>query len=168
MQLSTGSINRKLRAGSSVKRGKFGVWTCRRYCRKNGNVRVFCVRKYWYNCKFWQPRLECDTSYQPPLGPAVLKPGFDLCVRHLQTLGQSCPLGARQVFLPVEALLQFADLNSGERGAGLFPFGRCPVLVRVSYPPSDGERHQGCCREREREREAPVSGRWDCTQFQPD
>jgi len=94
-------------------------------------------------------------SYEPPLGPAVLEPGFDLCVGHLQTLGQGGPLGAGQVLLPVEALLQLADLNSGEGGAGLFPFGWCPVLVRVSYPPRNGERHQSRCK---KDRDNPVSG----------
>lgn len=94
-------------------------------------------------------------SYGPPLGPAVLEPGFDLCVRHLQALGQGGALGAGQVLLPVEALLQLADLNPGEGRAGLFPFGRSPVLVRVSYPPRDGERDQSRCEER---RDKPVSG----------
>ena len=111
--------------------------------------------------------LERELSYRPPLGPAVLEPGFDLRVRHLQALGQGGPLGARQVLLPVEALLQLADLNSGEGRAGLFPLGRRPVLVRVSYPPGDGERHQSRCgsKERERqggremERDAPVRGK---------
>lgn len=45
-----------------------------------------------------------DISYQPPLGPAVLKPGFDLRVCHLETLCQSCPLGAGQVLLSMETL----------------------------------------------------------------
>lgn len=89
---------------------------------------------------------EHDVSYRPPLGPAVLKPGFDLRVCHLQAFGQGCPLGAGQVLLPVEAFLQLADLHSGEGGPGLFSFWRRPVLVRVSYPPRDRERHQSCCR----------------------
>ena len=93
-------------------------------------------------CKF-----EHNLSYQPPLGPAVLKPGFDLCVCHLQALRQSCPLGAGQVLLPVEAFLQLADLNSGKGSPGLFPFRRSPVLVRVSYPSRNCERHQSGCRE---------------------
>lgn len=86
-------------------------------------------------------------SHPPPLGPAVLEPGFDLRVRHLQTLGQSCALGAGQVLLPVEPFLQLADLNPGERGSGLFPLGGRPVLVGVSYPPRNSERHQSRWRE---------------------
>lgn len=105
-----------------------------------------------------------NLSYQPPFGPAVLEPGFDLRVCHLQTLGQGCSLGAGKVLLSVEALLQLADLDPGEGRAGLFPFGRCPVLVRVPYPSRNGERHQSRCRdpgegETERERSTPVRGR---------
>lgn len=110
--------------------------------------------------------LERELSYRPPLGPAVLEPGFDLRVRHLQALGQGGPLGARQVLLPVEALLQLADLNSGEGRAGLFPLGRRPVLVRVSYPSGDGERHQSRCGNKERRKERGREGdgethRWE-------
>lgn len=94
---------------------------------------------------------------QPPLGPAVLKPGFDLCVGHLQAFRQGGPFGAGQILLPMESLLQLTDLDAGERRAGLFPFGRCSVLVRVPYPPGDGERHQSCWKEqRERNRCAMI------------
>lgn len=68
----------------------------------------------------------------PPFRPPVLKPGLNLRVRHLQGLGQSGALGGRQVLLPMEALLQLADLHPAERGARFFPLGRRPVLVRVA------------------------------------
>lgn len=96
-------------------------------------------------------------SYQPPLGPAVLEPGFHLRICHFQTLGQSCAFGAGQILLPVETLLQLTNLDPGEGGARLFPFGRRTVLVRVSYPPRYGERYQGGCGEESTE--TPVSGR---------
>lgn len=80
----------------------------------------------------------------PPFSAAVLEPGFDLCVCHLQTLGQGCSLGAGQILLPMETLLQLADLDSGEGGPRLFPFWRGSVLVRVSYSSCDSERHQSC------------------------
>lgn len=83
------------------------------------------------------------SSHRPPLGSAVLKPGFDLRVRHLQTFGQSGPLGAGQILLSVETFLELADLNPGEGCPRLFSLWRGPVLVRVSYPPRDGERNQG-------------------------
>lgn len=92
--------------------------------------------------------------YRPPFGPPVLKPGLDLRVSHLQTLGQSCPLGAGQVLLPVKAFLQLADLDSGKRGSRLFPFGRSPVLIRVSYPTRNGKRYQSRCRGKKNKREA--------------
>lgn len=72
----------------------------------------------------------------PPFCPSVLEPGLDLCVRHLQGLGQGGALRRRQVLLPVETLLQLADLHPAEGRAGLFPLGRRPVLVRMSDPSS--------------------------------
>lgn len=82
----------------------------------------------------------------PPFCPSVLKPGLHLCVRHLQGLGQGGSLGRRQVLLPVEALLQLADLHPAEGRARLFPLGRRPVLVRVSDSAGHGERREGGCR----------------------
>lgn len=48
----------------------------------------------------------------PPFSASVLEPGFDLSVGHFEGFGKSGPLGRRQVFLAVEALLQLADLQS--------------------------------------------------------
>lgn len=79
----------------------------------------------------------------PPFCPPVLKPGLDLSVRHLQGLGQRGALSGRQVLLPMEALLQLADLDPAEGGAGLFPFWRRPVLVRVADTTGHGERREG-------------------------
>lgn len=93
----------------------------------------------------------------PPLGPAVLKPGFDLGVCHFESFSQSCSFSAGQVFLSVEALLQLTDLHSGERRTGLFSLRWCAVLVRVTNTPSHSERRQGCCGMWIR-REKPVTG----------
>lgn len=87
----------------------------------------------------------------PPFCPSVLKPGLHLCVRHLQGLGQRGSLGRRQVLLPVEALLQLADLHPAEGGARLFPLGRRPVLVRVSDSAGHGEWREGSWRRQGRE-----------------
>ncbi len=83
-------------------------------------------------------------SVSPPLGPAVLKPGFDLGVCHFQSFSQRCSFSAGQVFLSVEALLQLTDLHSGERRTGFLSLRWCAVLVRVTNTPSHGERRQGC------------------------
>jgi len=84
-------------------------------------------------------------SFSPPLGPAVLKPGFDLGVCHLQSFGQGCSFSTGQVFLSVEALLQLTDLHSGERCAGLLSLRWCAVLVRVTDTPGHGKGRQSCC-----------------------
>lgn len=81
----------------------------------------------------------------PPFCPSVLKPGLDLCVRHLQGLGQGGALGWRQVLLPVKPFLQLADLHPTERGARLFPLGRRTVLVRVADATGHGEGREGSC-----------------------
>lgn len=83
----------------------------------------------------------------PPLGPAVLKPGLDLGVGHLERLGERRPLGRGQVLLPVETLLQLADLHPREGGAGLLALGRSAVLVGVPDPPGhrEGRERRRCC-----------------------
>lgn len=78
---------------------------------------------------------ERRVSILPPFGASVLEPGLDLRVGHLQRLGQGGALGRRQVLLPVEALLQLADLHAAEGRARLFPLGRRAVLVRVTDAP---------------------------------
>jgi len=88
--------------------------------------------------------LLCTPAVSPPLGPAVLEPGLDLRVRHLQALGEARALRGREVLLPVEALLQLADLHARERRAGLFPFRGSSVLIRVTDPPGHGERNESC------------------------
>lgn len=92
-----------------------------------------------------------ESAILPPFCPSVLEPGLHLCVRHLQGLGQGGSLGRRQVLLPVEALLQLADLHAAEGGARLFPLGRRPVLVGVSDSAGHGERREGSCRRQGRE-----------------
>lgn len=62
-----------------------------------------------------------------------------MCVGHLQGLGQGGALGRRQVLLPMEPLLQLADLHPAEGGARLFPLGRRPVLVGVADATGHGE-----------------------------
>ena len=53
------------------------------------------------------------SSALPPLSSPVLEPSLDLCVRHLELLGQRSPLAAGQVFLFVEPLLQLVNLIYG-------------------------------------------------------
>ena len=69
----------------------------------------------------------------PPLRPPVLEPGFDLRVGHFERLGQGGALGRGQVLLPVEALLQLADLQAREGRARLLLLGGRPVLIGVTY-----------------------------------
>ena len=69
----------------------------------------------------------------PPFRPPVLEPRLDLRVRHLQGLGEGGALRRRQVLLPVEALLELADLQARERRPRLLLFGGRAVLVRVTY-----------------------------------
>jgi len=76
----------------------------------------------------------------PPFCSSVLEPGFDLSVCHLQGLGERGALRGREILLPVEALLQLADLHAAERRARLFPLWRSSVLVRVTDPSCHGER----------------------------
>lgn len=84
-------------------------------------------------------------SFSPPLGPAILKPGFDLGVCHLQCFGQGGSFSTGQIFLSVEAFLQLTDLHSGEGCAGLLPLRWCAVLVRVANAASHSEWSQSCC-----------------------
>lgn len=80
----------------------------------------------------------------PPFCSSVLEPCFDLCVSHLEGLGQSRSLCGSQVLLSVKAFLQLADLQASKRRPGLFLLGGRPVLVRVTYTTcySEGwERH---------------------------
>ncbi len=57
----------------------------------------------------------CSHARQlPPLCPPVLEPRLDLGIRHFEVLGEGGALGRGKVFLLVEALLQLADLDTGE------------------------------------------------------
>ena len=85
--------------------------------------------------------------FSPPFGPPVLEPGLDLCVRHLQVLGQRRPLSGGEVLLLVEALLQLADLDPAEGRPRLLPLGRRPVLVGVPDPPP--RQREGPCKKEE-------------------
>lgn len=88
----------------------------------------------------------------PPFCPSVLKPGLDLCVCHLQGLGQGGALCRRQVLLPVKPFLQLADLHPAERGARLFPLGRRSVLVWVADTTGHGEGREGSWKEGKKRR----------------
>lgn len=82
----------------------------------------------------------------PPFGSAVLEPGLDLRVRHLQRFGECRALRRGQILLSVKALLQLADLHATKRRARLFPLGRRAVLVRVTDPPRYRERRESGCK----------------------
>lgn len=84
----------------------------------------------------------------PPFGTPVLKPRFDLCVGHLERLGQGRAVHGRQVSVFVELLLELRYLAARERRARLFPLGRRPVLVRVSDAPGAEQSSGATCRQR--------------------
>lgn len=104
----------------------------------------------------------CQNITSPPFGAPVLEPGFDLSVGHLQSFGKSCPLSRRQVLLPVEPLLELADLQPGKRSPGLLLLWRRPVLVRMTYATCHSEGWEGHWRGKDRagqERRRTSSGK---------
>lgn len=86
----------------------------------------------------------------PPLCPSVLKPGLNLCIRHLQGLGQGGALSRGQVLLSVKTFLQLTDLHPAEGSAWFFPLGRRPVLIWVANTAGHREGREGSCSEKEK------------------
>lgn len=102
--------------------------------------------RVWYLINTW---LGCSSSmtthgHSPPFCPPVLEPCLDLSVGHFQGFGEGGSLCRSQVFLAMKSLLQFADLDSGERRPRFFTLGRSPILIRVSDPAGHCEGGQGC------------------------
>jgi len=91
------------------------------------------------------PSILSDKWLLPPFGASVLKPGFDLRVRHLQPLGQRGALGGGQVLLLVETLFQLANLQKKRRPS--IEVSKARFFLRLQREMS--VRHQVECKQRE-------------------
>ena len=110
--------------------------------------------KYAFNNKTMKRKMSCFKSDYgifccwastalPPFGASVLEPSFDLGVCHLQSLGEGGSLGRRQIFLPVKAFLQLADLQPCERRPRFLLLRRRSVLVWMTYTTCHSEGWEG-------------------------